>query len=205
MIGQGSRGLLEPGSPTAVLIGRWGAALSLIAGAVLIGRVIRDFPYLLPNRLPGLVIYELGPSLVLGVAIGAAIIITRNSGPRFGASTRLGLFALFALVARRRHPRLRVQRGPAGPMAMTDGADLCHVAHPDMDLARTLAANARGFFCDRFDARDDRQLQDRFHRLAIVLELALKSYLLFAAIPTRRTGASATIYYVLLTLRRARG
>lgn len=81
-----------------MLIGRWGAALSLVAGAVLIGRVIRDFPYLLPNRLPGLVLYELGPGLVLAIAIGAAIIVTRGSGPPFGAPVRLALFALAALV-----------------------------------------------------------------------------------------------------------
>lgn len=61
---------------------------------------------------------------------------------------------------------------------MTRGAELCHVAHPDLDLARTLAANARGFLRTPHDADDDHPLQDRFHRLAIALELALKSYLL---------------------------
>ena len=91
--------MLEPGSPTAVVIGRWGMAISLVIGAVLIGRVIRDFPYLLPNRLPGLVLYELGPGLVLALAIGAGVIITRDSGPRFGAPKRLALFALVAIVA----------------------------------------------------------------------------------------------------------
>jgi hypothetical protein len=74
-------------------------AVSLVVGAVLTGRVIRDFPYLLPNRLPGLVLYDLGPGLVLALAIGAGVIITRDSGPRFGASTRLALFALAATVA----------------------------------------------------------------------------------------------------------
>src|SRR3546814_2173251 len=57
--------MLERGSPRAALIGRWGMALTLVTGAVLIGRLIRNFPYLLPNRLPGLVLYELGPALIL--------------------------------------------------------------------------------------------------------------------------------------------
>ena len=71
--------MLERGSPAAVLIGRWGMALSLVIGAVLAGRIIRNFPYLLPNRLPGLVLYELGPALILALAIGAAIAITGSS------------------------------------------------------------------------------------------------------------------------------
>jgi len=80
-------------------IGRWGMALSLVVGAVFVGRVVRNFPYLLPNRLPGLVLYELGPGLVLALAIGAAVNITRGSGRRFGARTRLALFALTAIIA----------------------------------------------------------------------------------------------------------
>ncbi|MCH4894916.1 hypothetical protein GO308_17570 [Sphingomonas sp. SFZ2018-12] len=52
------------------------------------------------------------------------------------------------------------------------------MAHPDLDLARTLAANARGFLRDLPGQEDDRQLQTRYHRLAIALELALKSYLI---------------------------
>ena len=91
--------MLEPGSPTAVMLGRWGMAVSLVIAAVLVGRVIRDFPYLLPNRLPGLVLYELGPGLVLALAIGVAVIITSDSGPRLGAATRLALFALAAIIA----------------------------------------------------------------------------------------------------------
>lgn len=91
--------MLERGSPAAVLIGRWGMALSLVIGAVLIGRVIRNFPYLLPNRLPGLVLYELGPALVLALAIGTAVAITDTGGPRPGIPARLALFALAALVA----------------------------------------------------------------------------------------------------------
>lgn len=91
--------MLERGSPAAVLIGRWGMALSLVTGAVLAGRVIRNFPYLLPNRLPGLVLYELGPALILALAIGAAIAITDTDRPRPGIPARLALFALAALIA----------------------------------------------------------------------------------------------------------
>ena len=91
--------MLERGSPVAVLIGRGGMALSLVVGAVLIGRVIRNVPYLLPNRLPGLVLYELGPALALTLAIGTAIAITDTGKPRPGIPARLTLFALAALVA----------------------------------------------------------------------------------------------------------
>ncbi|MBW6533011.1 hypothetical protein KZ820_19890 [Sphingomonas sp. RRHST34] len=91
--------MLERGSPAAVLIGRWGLALSLVIGAVLAGRVIRNFPYLLPNRLPGLVLYELGPALILAFAIGAGIAITDTGKQRPGIPARLALFALTALVA----------------------------------------------------------------------------------------------------------
>ncbi len=82
-----------------MLVGRWGMALSVIAGAVLLGRVIRAYPYLLPNRLTGLLLYELGPGLVLGLAIGVAIIVTRGSSHRFGARVRLTLFTLTAIIA----------------------------------------------------------------------------------------------------------
>ncbi|MBA4228561.1 MAG: hypothetical protein C0456_18290 [Hyphomonas sp.] len=75
--------MLERGSPTAILI----------------GRPIRNFPYLLPNRLPGLVLYELGPALILAVAIGSAIALTQPSGARPGIPARLALFTLAALVA----------------------------------------------------------------------------------------------------------
>lgn len=91
--------MLERGSPAAVLIGRWGMALSLVISAVLAGRVIRNFPYLLPNRLPGLVLYELGPALILALAIGAAIAITDTGRPRPCIPARLALFALAALIA----------------------------------------------------------------------------------------------------------
>lgn len=90
--------MLEPGSPAAVSLGRWGFAVSLVIGAVLVGRIIRDFPYLLPNRLPGLVLYELGPGLILAFAIGVAVNITGDSGPRLTAFTRLALFAFAALT-----------------------------------------------------------------------------------------------------------
>ncbi|KTT69107.1 MULTISPECIES: hypothetical protein [Sphingomonas] len=89
--------MLERGSPRAVVIGRWGAAFSLVIAAVLAGGLIRVYPYLLPNRLPGLILYELGPSLMLAVAIGAALIITRDSSA-LGARARLALFSLAALA-----------------------------------------------------------------------------------------------------------
>jgi hypothetical protein len=90
--------MLKRGSPRAVAIGRWGAALSLVIAAVLIGRLIRAYPFLLPNRLPGLVLYELGPLLILAAAIGTAIAITNYDGQRFGILTRLALFGLVAFV-----------------------------------------------------------------------------------------------------------
>jgi hypothetical protein len=89
--------MLERGSPRAVAIGRWGASLSLVIAAMLIGRLIRAYPFLLPNRLPGLVLYELGPGLILAAAIGTATIITRGSGT-LGARARLALLCLAALA-----------------------------------------------------------------------------------------------------------
>ena len=65
--------------------------------AVLAGRLLRAYPQLLPNRLPGLILYELRPALILAVAIGAAIIVTRDSGT-LGARARLVLFGLAALA-----------------------------------------------------------------------------------------------------------
>src|SRR3546814_1776681 len=91
--------MLERGSPRAALIGRWGMALTLVTGAVLIGRLIRNFPYLLPNRLPGLVLYELGPALILVAAVGSAVVFTKEDGPRLGIPARLVLFALVATIA----------------------------------------------------------------------------------------------------------
>lgn len=90
--------MLERGSPRAVAIGRWGAALSLVVAAVLIGRLVCAYPFLLPNWLPGLVLYELGPGLLLAAAIDTAIIITRDSGA-LGARARLALLCLAALAA----------------------------------------------------------------------------------------------------------
>ncbi len=66
-----------------------------MVGAVLLGRVIRDMPYLLPNRLPGLVLYEVGPGLLLAVAIWFAVSITRGC---FRARTRLILFVVMAAL-----------------------------------------------------------------------------------------------------------
>lgn len=91
--------MIERGSPRAIRVGRWGLALALVIAAVPIGRLIRNFPHLLPNRLPGLILYELGPGLILAAAIGAAIAVTRDSGPRFAIAARLALFLIAALVA----------------------------------------------------------------------------------------------------------
>jgi len=87
--------MLEPGSPVVAMVGRWGGASSLVIGAVLLGRVIRDMPHLLPNRLPGLVLYEVGPGLLLAVAIWFAVSNTRGC---FRARTRLILFVVMAAL-----------------------------------------------------------------------------------------------------------
>lgn len=63
----------------AITIGRWGASLCVVAGAVLLGFVIRDAPFLLPNGLSGLVAYELGPGLLLAAGINIAIRSTCGS------------------------------------------------------------------------------------------------------------------------------
>ena len=89
--------MLERGSPRAVAIGHWGMALTLVIAAALIGRLIRAYSFLLPNRLPGLVLYELGPGLLLAAAIGTAIIITRDSSA-LGARARLALLCLAAFA-----------------------------------------------------------------------------------------------------------
>lgn len=91
--------MLEPGSRTAIAIGRWGMALSIVAGAVVAGRIIRAYPQLLPNRLPGLLLYELGPGLILALAIGAAVMMTHGSEQRLSSSVRLALFSFAALLA----------------------------------------------------------------------------------------------------------
>lgn len=90
--------MIEP-TPTTALIGRWGVALCLVIAAVLVGGLIRDVPYLLPNRLPGLVLYELVPGIGLGIAIGTAIIMTHGSGASLRPFVRLALFALAASIA----------------------------------------------------------------------------------------------------------
>ncbi|MCC4254685.1 MAG: hypothetical protein VYA35_04230 [Pseudomonadota bacterium] len=52
-------------------------------------------PYLLPNRLPGLVVYEVGPGLLLAVALWFAVSITRGC---FRTRTRLILFVVMAAL-----------------------------------------------------------------------------------------------------------
>src|SRR3546814_6568253 len=51
--------------------------------------IFRNFPYLLPNRLPGLVLYEPGPALILVAAVGSAVVFTKEDGPRLGIPARL--------------------------------------------------------------------------------------------------------------------
>src|SRR3546814_16904016 len=91
--------MLERGSPRAALIVRWGMALTLVTGAVLIGRLIRNFPYLLPNRLPDLVLYEVRPALHLVAAAGSAVVFTKEEGPRLGIPSRLNQFDLSETLA----------------------------------------------------------------------------------------------------------
>lgn len=88
--------MMQRGSALCALVGRWGLALSLVIGAVLLGRIFRDMPYLLPNRLPGIVLYEMGPGLLLAVAIGCAVALTRGHCREL---TRVVLFTLAALIA----------------------------------------------------------------------------------------------------------
>ena len=87
---------IEPGSPAAVIFGRWGLASAMVIAAVLLGHLIRDVPHLLPNRLPGLLCYELGPGLILALAIGIATNLTRA---QFHCLTRILLFVLLAAIA----------------------------------------------------------------------------------------------------------
>lgn len=88
--------MMQRGSAFCALVGRWGLALSLVIGAVLLGRIFRDMPYLLPNRLPGIVLYEMGPGLLLAAGIGCAVAMTPGHCREV---TRVVLFTLAALIA----------------------------------------------------------------------------------------------------------
>lgn len=74
----------------AITIGRWGTSLCVVAGATLLGFVIRDAPFLLPNGFSGLVAYELGPGLILAAGINIAIRWT--CGSALPPSLRLFVF-----------------------------------------------------------------------------------------------------------------
>lgn len=86
-------------SPAAQLAGTWIIAASLPIAAVLTGRLIRYYPHLLPNRLPGLVLHELAPGLLLALAIGAGLALTAHTArpPRF--AIRLAIRLMVALTA----------------------------------------------------------------------------------------------------------
>jgi CDP-diglyceride synthetase len=86
-------------SPAAQLAGTWIMAAALPIAAILIGRLIGNYPQLLPNRLPGLVIHELAPGLLLALAIGAGLALTARTGksPRF--AIRLAILLTVALTA----------------------------------------------------------------------------------------------------------
>jgi len=83
-------------SAAAQCVGNWGLAISMVAGAVLVGRLIRRFQHLLPNRLPGLVLHEIGPGMLLALAIGAALATTRSTGQR--TATRFVVMLLCAAI-----------------------------------------------------------------------------------------------------------
>jgi hypothetical protein len=85
-----------PRSAAAQHVGNWGLAISMVAGAVLVGRLIRRFPHLLPNRLPGLVLHEIGPGILLALSIGAALAMTRSTGQR--TATRFVVLSLCAAI-----------------------------------------------------------------------------------------------------------
>src|SRR3546814_20395411 len=84
--------MLARGSPRAALIGRWRMALTLVTGAVLIGRLIRTSPYLLPTRLPGLVLYEQRQRLILVAAVASAAVFTKADRHRVDLPVRLMMF-----------------------------------------------------------------------------------------------------------------
>src|SRR3546814_910474 len=119
--------MLERGSPRAALIGRWGMALTLVTGAVLIGRLIRNFPYLLPNRLPGLVLYELGPALILVLRSAAPW-----SSPRKTDRALASLRGSCCLHSSRRSPGPLPLLPNMLPLSTGNGYEheVCHVAHP---------------------------------------------------------------------------
>ena len=89
--------MLERRSPLSIAINRWVVALAPVIVAVPAGRPLPAYPHLLPNMLPDPIVYELGPALIMAVAINAAIIITRVSGS-IGVAARLALFSLAALA-----------------------------------------------------------------------------------------------------------
>lgn len=88
-----------PRSDAAQLAGAWLMAVAIVAGTVIAGRLIANYPYLLPNGLPGLVVYELAPGLLLAIATGAGLALTHHSAKPLGFATRLAILLIAALIA----------------------------------------------------------------------------------------------------------
>lgn len=86
-------------SPAAQLAGRWIMAAALPIAAVVIARLIRNYPYLLPNGLPGLVLHELAPGLLLALAIGAGLALTGQTATPLRFAIRLAILLTAALIA----------------------------------------------------------------------------------------------------------
>lgn len=86
-------------SPAAQLAGTWIMAAALPIAAVIAARLIRQYAFLLPNGLPGLVLHELAPGLLLALAIGAGLALTAHTAkpPRF--AIRLTILLMAALTA----------------------------------------------------------------------------------------------------------
>ncbi|MGD9658680.1 MAG: hypothetical protein AB7U61_13770 [Methylocystis sp.] len=86
-------------SPAAQLAGTWIMAAALPIAAVIAARLIRNYPFLLPNGLPGLVLHEFAPGLLLALAIGSGLALTADTAkpPRF--VIRLAILLGVALIA----------------------------------------------------------------------------------------------------------
>lgn len=89
----------EPSSQRAQLAGAWIMATGLVVAAIVAGRMIREFPFFLPNGIAGMVLYENAPGILLTFAIGAALHLTRVRIGGGGIATRLAIFIAAALAA----------------------------------------------------------------------------------------------------------
>lgn len=80
------------------LAAAWLMAIAIVFAAVFAGRLIGNYPYLLPTGFPGLVLYELAPGLLLALAIGTGLFLTQVKARR-DFSVRLAALLLAAFVA----------------------------------------------------------------------------------------------------------